>query len=226
MTTPMDAYYLRWNFSLNRVGTKEDIAVFGLWYDTPGSAEYGDAQLVHCAAGGYKAWVDAMDLGYWTSAVTLESVTATTYLENGHTLHEQNWVPGTAWAGIGPAPSLPWETAMACSLYTYNRGTFVANGKRKRGRFYLPPFSASALDHSNSGYFSDANFHTFLLNCADFLNKSQDDELGVKVGTLGVFSRADSVIRPVQQVSMDAKIDSQRRRQNRETAGYQGVPFP
>lgn len=225
MTTPLDAYYLRYNFSLNRAGTVEDIAVFGLWMNTPGSAEYGDDELGHCAHGGYKAWADEVDTGYWTDAVTLESVTASSYLANGHTLHEQNYVPSTPWQGAGPAPSLPWETAMAISLYTYPRGTFVTNGKRKRGRFYLPPFSASTLDHSNSGYFLDSNFHTFVANMRAFLVAAQDDELGVPVGALGVFSRMDSVIRPVVQVSADAKIDSQRRRQNRETAGTYEVAF-
>jgi hypothetical protein len=121
---------------------------------------------------------------------------------------------------------LPWETSLAASLYTYPRGTFVPQARRKRGRFYLPPMGADQLDASNSGFFPDATIDAMLAEIVGFLQDSRETDVGAVTGTLGVFSRVDGVIRDVIQVSMDAKYDSQRRRQNRENAGIVRTDFP
>jgi hypothetical protein len=224
MSTPLDCYSLTYQFYLYRVTTHEDLAEFTLWYDTDG-AEYGDAELAHAAAGGAKAWTDNVSPLSWASNVLFHEVVATAYKANGHTNAVQTAPPPSAWVGTSVAPALPWETSLACSLYTYPRGAFVSDAKRKRGRFYLPPMASDQLDHSNSGFFENSTINALLTELHTFLEASQENELGAKIGTLSVFSRADSVLRAVTQISIDAKFDSQRRRQNRETAGYITASF-
>lgn len=226
MSTPADAYFVRYQFTLIKVNTPEDIAEMGLWFRALGGAEYGDPELASIAEGAYNAWNAHMNPGLWATNVELSSVVASNYLANGHTLHEQNFVPETPWVGSDSAAAMPWETSLAVSLYTYPRGTFVTDGRRKRGRCYLPPMAASQLDPSNSGFFKNSNFAGLLTAVSAWLNDADQDRLGVQVGRLAVFSRADSETRDVVQISMDAKFDSQRRRQNREIAGHVEVAYP
>lgn len=224
-TTPLDCYSLTYKFDLNQVGSNQDIAEFYLWMDGDG-AEFGDAELAHLAAGGLAAWINQMPENYFASNVVLNSCIATSYLANGHILAQQSNNETTGWHGTASGAALPWETALACSLYTYPRGTFVPNGKRKRGRFYLPPMAADQLDASNSGFLADAAVASLLGHLHDFVLAAQESDAGVPVGHLSVFSRMDSELRHVTQISLDAKFDSQRRRQNRELAGYQVTDFP
>ena len=221
----MDCYLLSYNFELNRVGTSEDIAIFGLWMDGDG-AEFGDAELAHLAAGGEIAWREHMTPDFWASNVTLSSVTATSFLANGNVLAQQQSVPETPWVGTNSTAALPWETALAVSLYTYPRGTFVSHAGRKRGRIYLPPMASAMLDSSNSGYLDNGAISSVLADMHVFLGLAGNSDEGVPVGQLSVFSRTDSVLRHVSQLSLDAKFDSQRRRENRETAGYITTSFP
>jgi hypothetical protein len=225
MTTPLDCWSLTFDFPLTRAGTQEDHAEFTLWIDGDGT-EPDDANLHSLAIGAGNAWTSNVPNLRWCNNVTLGSITATSYLADGHILRQQSVGPGTGWTGAAADPALPWETSLCISLYTYPRGTFVSHGKRKRGRFYLPPMAAAMLDSSNSGYFPDGNVDSQLGYMHDFLADVNQDMEGVGVGTLSVFSRVDSVLRPVTQISMDAKYDSQRRRQNRETAGVHTLDFP
>lgn len=225
MATPLNMYSLTWDFNLYRTTVREDHAEFTCFYQTVGGAQYGDAQLIHAAAGGAKAWTDNITKTNWCDNVTLSSVTATSYLANGHTFAVQQAPPPVGWTGTSDPPALPWETSLCMSLYTYPRGSFVSNARRKRGRFYLPPMAASCLDVSNSGYFDNATIAARLGEVHDFLEDSQNDELGVQIGSLGVYSRVDGICRAVTQISCDAKFDSQRRRQNRETAGVVTASF-
>jgi len=225
MTVPASAYELRFNFPLSRITTAEDIAIFGLWLEMKDGSTPSDANLIDYATAGYDAWKNNISGASWTTNVQLGSVDAITYNLNGSTKARETHVAGTPWVGTSTSPALPWETALAVSLYTYPRGTFVTNGKRKRGRFYLPPMSANNLDASNSGFFQNATIGALLAEMADFLAMVNRDGLGVAISTLSVFSRTDSILRPVTQLSVDAKFDSQRRRQNREQAGHIEVPF-
>lgn len=226
MAFPLSAYQQRYNFSLTRVGTKEDIAVFSLWQKPLGGAVYTDSQLAEAAHGGYNAWNTNVDPGKYSAAVTLESVTCTSYDASGKTLFEQNYVAGTPWQGASSGKALPWEVSLAVSLYTYPRGTFVQNGRRKRGRYYLPVQTSNQLANNDSGYYDDSLIAGQLLEQVSFLSDSQQDSLGVQIADLAVFSRMDGVLRPVTDVYIDAKFDSQRRRENREVAGvlHQSMP--
>jgi len=225
MAVPASAYYLRYNFELKQGSIDQDIAVFGLWMKPLGGAEYGDAELAHAAEGGYKAWDTNMDVALWGNNVRLQSVTASSYLPNGHTLAERNFVPVTPWTGQSAQKCLPWETSMCVSLYTYERGTFVVDGRQKRGRFYLPPQTAGQLENSNSGFYLNDGLPTLLGMVKDFLIDAQKSDLGVQIADLAVFSRMAGELRPVTKLYMDAKFDVQRRRQNRETAGIIGTDY-
>lgn len=223
--TPADLYYVRYNFLLLRGSGQEDICDMGLWMKGVGGAEYDDTELASIAVGAYNAWGANVVSGVWATNVKLDSVTASNYLPNGHTLHEQVYVPGTKWVGTDTGAALPWETSLCVSLYTYPRGAFEPQARQKRGRFYLPPMAAAMLDGSNSGFFRNDQFSGFLDTIVGFLGDAQQDQLGVAVGELAVFSRVAGASRKVIQVSADAKFDSQRRRQNREVAGHREIPF-
>lgn len=225
MSTPLDCWSLTFNFPLTRAGTTEDVAEFTVWIDGAGT-EADDDMLASLAVGAGTAWTSNVPDLRWCNNVSLGSVTATSYLANGHILRQQEKPPSSPWTGAAADPALPWETSLAVSLYTYPRGTFVTNGRRKRGRFYVPPMAALTLDSSNSGYFSDGNMDSQLGYMHAFLSDVNQDQEGVPVGSLGVFSRMDSVVRHVTQISMDAKFDSQRRRENRETVGVRIAAFP
>lgn len=224
MAIPLNAVEITWTFDLNRDGTQEDIAEFSIWcYD----ADYAPDQagLLALAIGGGNAWTDNVATTPWTSNVALATITARNFQANGHTLMEARTAPTNPWAGSGGEPALPWETSLALSLYTYERGTFVTNGRRKRGRIYLPPMSSQTLESSNSGYFSNAALPGLLTRLVDFVGRVGQDGLGVKHTHPGIYSRVDGVVRDITQLSIDAKFDSQRRRQNREVAGILGADY-
>lgn len=219
MTVPLSAYLVTFKFTLKRVSTAEDIAEFGLWFQGIDAAVYDDSELIHVASGASKAWTDNVNQNKYCSNVVFQGTVATNYSADGHILHEQEFASDAGWVGTADPPALPWETSLCISLYTYPRGTFVPQSKRKRGRYYLPPMAASQLDGSNSGYFLDSAIAAALDEQHSFLSDAQNTELGVPVGNLSVFSRVDGAVRHVSQISCDAKFDSQRRRENREEAG-------
>ena len=86
--------------------------------------------------------------------------------------------------------------------------------------------AASQLDGSNSGYYVNSGIVSLLGEVKAFLQRAQKDSEDVPIGNLSVFSRMDGVVRHVSEVTLDAKFDSQRRRQNREEAGYASTAFP
>jgi len=225
VATPTDLVELTWVFTLSRAGAAEDVAEFSINCHRD-SVEPDDAGLLKLCLGADHAWAGHMPTSHWCDNVRLSHVRGRMFMANGHTLREQQFVDDLDWHGQATDPALPWETSLALSLYTYPRGSFTANARRKRGRIYLPPMAALVLDSSNSGYFSNANIATLLGELKTFMSHVGEDDLGVKVVDPGVYSRVDSTVRDVVQLSIDAKIDSQRRRQNRETAGHIEVSFP
>jgi hypothetical protein len=220
----VNAIEYTWVFSLSKTGTDEDFAEFSIWtYDS----DYGpdDSNLLDLAHGAWKAWHDNIPTDPWTDNVFLSYVKGRTFAANGHTLREQIYVPDVGWQGSGSHPALPWETSLCLSLYTYPRGSFVTQGRRKRGRVYLPPMRSGVLDSSNSGFFSDGALSALFTNLTHFVSRVGQDGLGVQNLTPVVYSRADNMARPIIQCSIDAKFDSQRRRQNREVAGHLELPL-
>jgi hypothetical protein len=214
-----------WNFELNRVGVPEDVAQLSLHFGGT-SYEPTDQQLGSIAEGGYNAWNENMDAAWFTNAVTLTKVSSYRYNDAGKAIGVGVYQPNDPkWHGTHAGPSLPWETALVCSLYSYPRGSFQVNPRRKRGRIYLPPMAASVLDTSNSGYVSDALVTEILAACANFIEDAEKESLGVALSPPVIFSRVGQELYEVTDLYMDAKIDAQRRRQNSETAGVIHLPL-
>lgn len=218
MATPTNLVQFTWNFGLVRLAGQEDIAEFSVAAsrDTIEPDQHGLDKL---AVGAGKAFLTSIPATRFAPNVRFIGVKARMFKPDGKTLRESVWLTDTPWIGLDPGAALPWETALCVSVYTYPRGTFTDDAKRKRGRFYLPPMAASQLDFSNSGYFANGSVSPMLDSLKSFMNKIGQDDLGVSVLDAGVYSRADGVVRTATQISLDAKFDSQRRRQNREIAG-------
>lgn len=223
---PLDLYQLVFKFELLELTSPADIAEFSLWMAGVDGAEYGDPQLHSAAIGACHAWQDNVNQNHFSSAVEFSTVTARNFLANGHTNHEQVFVADGSWVGNADGASMPWETSLCVSLYTYPRGSFIPNARRRRGRFYLPPMSANQLDSTNTGFFHDSGVAPLLAEMDAFLTAAREDMVGVQVGDLVVYSRVAGESNPVTQLSLDAKFDSQRRRQNREPVGYITLDFP
>lgn len=222
----MDLYQLVFKFELLALTSPADIAEFSLWMAGVDGAEYGDPQLHSAAIGACHAWQDNVNQNHFSSAVEFSTVTARNFLANGHTNHEQVFVADGSWVGNAAGASLPWETSLCCSLYTYPRGSFIPNARRRRGRFYLPPMSSDQLENANTGFYSDGELPDLLSELQAFLHAAREDMVGVQVGDLVVYSRVDGASNNVTQLSIDAKFDSQRRRQNREPVGFITLDFP
>jgi hypothetical protein len=219
MAYPSNLIRLTWVFDLQTGGTIEDLAEFAINCGED-SFEPDDAQLLKLARGAFNAWESNVATSRFGTNVHLGSIIAQTFNGDGSTALKQTLVAPSDWRGTAGGACMPWETSLALSLYTYPRGSFVAHGRRKRGRIYLPPMSASVLDPANSGYFKDSDIDAFLGELTSFIEDVGNDDLGVHVVTPQVFSRVDSVMRSVTQISIDAKFDSQRRREKGQHAGY------
>jgi len=223
MAFPTEMAKLTFGFTLSRTGTDEDVAEPGIFVGGETFGPDSDEALMRIAHGGFNAWVTNVNEVSFGSNVFLSWVQATMYNAAGHTIREQRFIHDVAWQGSGSGAAMPWETSLCCSLYTYPRGSFQPNARRLRGRFYTPPMSASVLDPSNSGYFSDSGLHAFHTQMNSFVRDVGQDNNGVQVGQAVVFSRVNGSYAPVIETSMDAKFDSQRRRENRETAGHEEI---
>jgi hypothetical protein len=171
------------------------------------------------ADGSWDAFVSNMPDGWWHSNVKLSSVKASRISPAGLTLNVAVSVGGTAWAGTAGQSCMPWQVAWVVSLYTYTPGTFIPNGRRRRGRFYLPPPCTLVLDSSGSGLASAAATADVLDGSHDFLEAVRmtpppGEDLGV--GNIIVFSRAGAQQYDVTDLQIDTRLDTQRRRANRE----------
>lgn len=129
----------------------------------------------------------------------------------------------TAFAGSG-SNSGPWSSSVVVSYAAYSPGEFAVNKGRYRGRYYLPPFNngmatgaTGELSETNTQAVATAagNFHEAL---NDLVSETLDDQL-----QLVVLSRADDTARRVEQVWVDSKLDTQRRRENRQKATQRKV---
>lgn len=219
MTVPTDAIQHIWNFGLSKITDPEDIAEFSIWTKTNSSDPVDQAAVDAFAQKDADNWSANIGDGDFCDNVRLSGCVVRTFNADGSTALEASKGPTTPWVGSADPPALPWETSLCVSLYTYQPGTFQSHGRRHRGRFYLPPMAASVLDNSNSGFVANSSIAARLAGYKVFVNLVGTKPDGDEYARPGVFSRVDSEVRIATWISLDAKIDSQRRRQNRETAG-------
>lgn len=224
MSVPTQNVKLVMNFALKAPAGVEDQAQFGLWgqYNTP-PADL-NAFLLAYAEYARDQWVSGVDKSSYSSAAELTFVQAITYDTGGHTSAEQRapTTPGD-WVGA-QIRSMPWETSLCITLYTYPPGSFVPNARRRRGRLYLPPIGAGVLANNSSGELADADALAFAQDVRDWIAAIEGHVFSGSVAvTPRVFSRADSAMHDIFAVGVDGKIDSQRRRQKSELATRQFI---
>jgi len=225
MVFPTNRWMTTWRFALNRAGNEEDEANFSLHFGGT-SYEPTDDQLGSIAEGAYNAWVNNTSPTWFTNAVTLAGTKSYRYNDAGHVIGVGGYAPSDDfWHGTHAGPSLPWECALVFSLYSYPRGSFQVNPRRKRGRIYLPPFASSMLDTSNSGFVDNGLMDDLLAGMANFLEDAEKDAVGVALAPPVIFSRVGQALYEVTDLYMDAKIDVQRRRQKSESAGSLHLPL-
>lgn len=217
------------HFALSNATTELDIAEFAVnaQLDITLAPEDYDSALLAIAAGAYQSWVDNWEPTDFPNAVSLAYTQATTYDAAGKTAHEQRHVPSSVWEGTGTTPSMPWNDSYCISLYTYTPGTFIANARRRRGRFYLPPLKSTYPADPWTASLDSGQVSDKIESARDMLLAWQDDNFdGHGAGiTPGVYSRVDEHFYGLTDVSADQVIDSQRRRTHQIPKTRQSVQF-
>lgn len=235
LPVPEDVMRVTMRAIMTQDGIEDEEAQFGFWGQRRhflGSEVDWEADTQECATKIRDKWVDEVPgTAIWPASVVMESVrvdhlTAATgkVAEQGNALFQG---AGNTWAGTG-SKSLPWECSLCISLYGYQPGTFATDKGRKRGRFYLPPPDADALE-TRSGQFSDGNLTQAVTQVAAFLNSVQGMTIG-GVGPAGtdyfnvVTISRGTPTKPlvptaydVLYVQGDSRVDSQRRRERQQT---------
>ena len=211
-----------------------DVAEWGVCFlasSVPTDSAIIDAVLQdmsHAAAASHKVNIDPT---IYTSHVKLNQVRVALEATNGHTLFEKI-TPGFTpydWEGTAGGVQLPWQTSLVISLYAYPPGEFKANGKSFRGRFYTPPLSSSVIAGDGSGGLSLGTASSIAGMYAQVLKELQEhDYTGFPAFApkLVVNSRRYTMTNLVQSVRVDTKLDTQRRRTNREIAEVGVAAFP
>lgn len=120
---------------------------------------------------------------------------------------------------IGTGASLPWECALCISLAAYPQGGFAPNKGRHRGRFYLPALPASIISGTEAQLPDSATaaYATAMVNFLELVNDQVGGGLTAQMRVV-VLSRVDDAAYDVQHIWVDSKVDSQRRRENRQPA--------
>lgn len=229
-----DLVAVTYNFVLSTGTAGVEQAECTVWYlsDTnPVSDDDWNGVLQQLANGSNGEWRANVATEHWENSVTLANVTARHESTAGLTLHEQVYIPsgGDIWAGTGTGGSLPWQTSLCLSLYAYPRGSFVADQRSKRGRIYLPPMGVSVLNDASDGLLAD----DFVGDRMGEIGQSWTNVMGFTYTdlpayhpVLGVNSRRQVAFYPVVQLSVDTKLDTQRRRTRSLIPNIGTVPFP
>jgi hypothetical protein len=206
-----------------------EIALYGFHCQVLDVEAVSQSLLVQVAEKARDAWLDSMsaEKGAYSTGVVWQAVRCDLLDPQPGPSHLKVVDSGFAnfaqsgdgsYAGTG-ATSLPWETSMVVSLAAYPAGSFAVNKGRRRGRFYLPPM-VPAVVSGPTGEFtpqtltnSVAAFGDFLEQMTGEISDTIPDQLRVVV-----LSQVDDAVRPVEHLWIDSKVDSQRRRENRQPA--------
>lgn len=211
-----------------RLGGSE-IALYGFHLELLDVVAITDGDLQQIVDKVRDTWLDVMPTAktYWSQAVVWESVRLD-LLNNeagpryGKVLTSV-FAPfassgANSYAGTG-GNSLPWSSSAVVSMAAYAPGQFEVNKGRWRGRYYLPPFIAG-LPGGPTGEIPEGSLNPLADMLGEFhetLNDEVSDTLPNQL-QLVVLSTSDDTVRRVRQVWMDSKLDTQRRRENRQPA--------
>lgn len=222
MAFPTDLIYVRTVFDLTSGGNPTDTASFG--YHMRRTSGSGDLPLAEIATLAVNEWLNS-DLGtasWYSASVKANHVDAYAIGSTGHAFDKASvgFVGDEAWVGTA-TDGLPWQDAVALSLYCYEPGNFVAAPKSLRGRIYLPPISADLLDQDGTLDGSAVtDFRTAGKAYFDGMNAlgvvGQDIVVGVLSTHLQSFTAAS-------WVRLGQTVDTQRRRRNKLPENYSAV---
>jgi hypothetical protein len=186
--------------------------------------------LLEQAVAAYNGWADHIDGNKWENSVELSNVTCRLTDIHDKTLLKQVYIPSSSpWVGTDTSGSLPWQCSLCVSTYSYLRGTYIPNRRRRSGRFYMPPNSISVLAFVDDGLVAPETLATWLPELHTAFKASQIATYSATpayepilvINSRGPFK--DPLVEPdtfaVVQLSMDNKIDTQRRR----TKGLESV---
>jgi hypothetical protein len=206
----------------------EDHAEIGIWGQLPDwDGSNADAVLEALATYAAGQWVADISPTRYSPAVVLNGVVAGSYNTAGNLTAEQKFTNSPSdWVGAA-SQSMPWAVSPVVSLYTYQRGTFVLQGKSKRGRVYLPPVGTTAMGNAVSGEMSVTNAEDFRDDIATWLAAIVGHSLpGGFAFHPGVLSKTHNYFNQLAYLSVDTKLDTQRRRERQQLATISTVPWP
>jgi len=221
-------------YTLAQAETVTDYAEHGVCYlagEVPTDADTIEAVLQDMADAAYASVVANVTPTHFCTNIGLMQVRVALEQTNGKTLFEKFRSYGGAyvWNGTSSSYSLPWDNAFCLSLYAYEPGTFDPFHKSKQGRTYLPPLSAASLKDDNTGLIDG----TAATDIADdwgqvFKELQEHDYSGFPAFSpvLVVNSRRYVEAFPVTWLRFDNKMDTQRRRFNKQSTVIGKAPFP
>lgn len=226
MPIPADLIVCTLRFDLLEGETPVGIAEITDWIAPADTVDW-DTNCEIAAEAQANSWSLHVDPTTYSLAVRLRDSTAIHPAADGSTLNKKVAPPSDPWRGTQAGDSLPWETSLVVSLYTYPMGTFVPNGRQRRGRNYMPPMAAGVLDTAGTGGFVSTALRDHVLgDFHSFLDGFRNVSPGVPYGVPVVVSRVSSTAHPIVSLACDVKLDSQRRRERKEVPPKVAVAFP
>lgn len=213
MVYPAGIALTQFRFSLQDSGTEDDIAEFGIHWQTATAAPPADwdAWLAELAEAAYASWVaHALNAQYRTNVV-LSNVTARGYDTSLHTLAEQIYSAGTLWHGTGTDTCMPWQVSYVVGLYGYAPGGFAVDSRNKRGRIYLPPMQASSIDNPATAEIELETATAYVAQIDGLIGGIQDSGLSPNA-IPKVLSRTKQAVTTVGWLRGQTVFDTQRRR--------------
>lgn len=214
-------------------GSPPGLVKFQVDYSTMGGHEIAVTSMAGLAGGDglVNTWEGAQDLAdalktAWATGwnAGIKGVTSTSVYVKDLKVYVIDPATGQArdqgvatWSSsdlVGTATSgpLPPTTALVAQLWAYDPAGFAVHRRRKRGRVFQPGIAQGAVasDGMVISTYQDAivaGYHAFI-DAANAITLTGADF------TVGVYSRADQQIHPVQAVSCSNHFGFQTRRQN------------
>jgi hypothetical protein len=192
-------------------------AEWGVWMQAPADLEeqwQESVEFVVEQASDHAADLQGEIGGLLPDGTAITGVTARHVAADGSTLHMARHGV-IADAGTG-GTSLPYEVARCISLYSYDPGTFVPDGRRRRNRFFLPPESVSSM--GENGLYDNDSTNLVAIAVDAYLEALQGTHVVAGAGVVAFYrlatvsqvgaGRADQV----EYSAVGHVPDSQRRR--------------
>lgn len=229
---------ITYNFGLSNGSVAIEDASPSIWVlptVAPISDDDWNTALLEMATAAYGGWKTNVGNGQWENSVQLSNVTARRTSTTDATLDKQVYLPtDDTWVGSETSGTLPWQTSLCISPYSYLRGSYIPNRRRRTGRFYLPPMSTNVLYAVDDGLLDPTLVATLLdelhpawkaIQTADYSTSGLEPIFGIN--SRGPFKDPTVLPHffPVVQLTADNKLDSQRRRTKRLESVIATVPY-